>query len=243
MQARERYAHSGALAIHYLDCSVERGDAPGTDVAALFVPGFGEEAAEHVAVAEIMAPRRTLLVDLRGRGRSDVPESGWSLEDHVADMEAVIADSGVDRVHLASYSRGTSYALGWAIRNPDRCASVTIGDYPARQLKPPQWFAEKAPTRNWRGRPIVERMGAAAIVALIDTAVDLDLWDGLDALRCPVLLIRGGAEGAMVDDATESRYRRHVPHLEVVTFADSGHDLWYPDPTRFARTWSEFTAR
>ncbi|MCB0997630.1 MAG: alpha/beta fold hydrolase [Acidimicrobiales bacterium] len=241
MQWVEKFANNQGVRLHYLDSGGL--DSGGQGEPALFVPGFGEEAAEHTAVIEALAPRRTLVVDLRGRGRSDAPASGYSLAEHIADMEAIVAAAGVERVHLASYSRGTSYALGWATRHPEQVASLTIGDYPARQIKPPAWFAEKAPTRDWRGRPIVERMSAPAIAALIGEAVDIELWDRLDALDCPVLLIRGGAPGAIVDDALEARYRDHLGDLTVECFEDSAHDLWDPDPHRFVRTWHAFLAK
>ena len=47
----------------------------------------------------------------------------------------------------------------------------------------------------------------------------------------------------MVDDDAESRYRTTVADLEVVCFADSGHDLWSPDPHRFGETVAAFLDR
>jgi non-heme chloroperoxidase len=233
---RSRFAENGGVSVHYLDSVGE--DRIGPPV--VFVPGMGDEASEYRELLDALLPRRALAVDLRGRGLSDVPEGGYALSDHVGDLDAAIGDAEVDSVHLVSYSRGTSYALGWAIAHPDRVVSIVIGDYPALQIVVPEEHREAFCARRWRGRAMSERMSRSAIAATFAEAVATEFWEGLAALRCPVLLIRGGARGAIVDDAVEARYRATVPDLEVVCFEESGHDLWSPDPNRFGRTVGAF---
>jgi pimeloyl-ACP methyl ester carboxylesterase len=135
-----------------------------------------------------------------------------------------------------TYSRGTSYGLAWAFRHPDQVVSITIGDYPAAQIVPPDWFAETMASRRWRRRPITDIMPREAIDAMVADAVSIEFWNELGEIDRPVLLIRGGAPGAMVDAAMEARYRRAVADLRVVGFDQSGHDLWSPDPHRFPAT-------
>jgi pimeloyl-ACP methyl ester carboxylesterase len=236
-----RWAHHDELRLHYLDS----GDPAGGDagVPAVFVPGFGEEAAEHRPLLEALRPRRVIAVDLRGRGRSDVPEVGYTLDAHVADLDAIVRAAGLERVHVVSYSRGTTYALGWAVTHAAQVAGIVVGDYAAHQMVPPEWFGKVAVRRVLRGRPIVERMPAPAIRALLADATDIPLWDDLARLRVPALLIRGMAEGAIATDAVEARYRAALPQLEVVRFEESGHDLWEPDPDRYGATVRDFLAR
>src|ERR1700730_958422 len=119
-----RWARNREVRLHYLEA---RPSAPGTAV--LVVPGFGEEAADHIALVEAVAPRRAVAVDLRGRGPSAVTADGYRIEDHVRDLEAVVAASGIERLHLVTYSRGTTYGLAWAFAHLDQVASITIGDY------------------------------------------------------------------------------------------------------------------
>jgi pimeloyl-ACP methyl ester carboxylesterase len=165
-----------------------------------------------------------------------VSAGGYRIEDHVGDMEAIVTSARLERVHLVTYSRGTSYGLAWAFRHAEQVASITIGDYPAAQIVPPTTFAETMSSRRWRRRPITDRMPREAIDAMVADAVSIEFWDDLRAIDRPVLLIRGGAPGAMVDATMEERYRRAVPDLRVVGFDESGHDLWSPDPQRFPAT-------
>lgn len=226
-----RFAHNGGVRLHYLDA---RPSSPGPAV--VIVPGLGEEAADHLELLDAVAPRRAIAVDLRGRGSSEVAPHGYRFEDHVGDLDAIVADAGADAAHVVTYSRGTTYGLGWALRHLDRLVSITVGDYPARQIVPPAALADYVATRTWRQRPMAERMPTAAVEAMVADAEAIELWDDLTAVRQPMLLIRGGATGAMAGAEIESRYRHAVPHIEVVCFEESGHDLWSPDPDRFAAT-------
>jgi non-heme chloroperoxidase len=232
---RSAWATNGELRLHYLDA---RPSAPGAAVVVL--PGFGEEALDHTELLEALAPRRVIAVDLRGRGRSTVAAVRYRIEDHVEDLAAIIAASGIDRLHLVTYSRGTTYGLGWALAHLDQVASITIGDYPAAQIVPPSSFSEMAGQRRWKGRPMSDRMPLGAIAAMARDATAVEFWDALAEVRQPMLLIRGGARGAMVTDTVAERYRRTVRDLRVVTFEESGHNLWRPDPYRFPATVSSF---
>jgi pimeloyl-ACP methyl ester carboxylesterase len=235
---RSRYVDNDGVRVHYVDSD---GDAQAPPV--LFVPGMGDEAHEYHDLLDDLLPRRAVAADLRGRGDSDVPESGYSLDHHVSDVDAVVHAAGLDRFHLASYSRGTAYALGWAVANPERVLSVSIGDYPARQIRIPPELVEKFSARKWRGRPMEERMPRATIDAVFAAGDSIDFWDGLAGIGVPVLLLRGTVKGAIVTDELEATYRQRIPGVEVVPFAGSGHDLWRPDPHRFGRTLREFFAR
>jgi non-heme chloroperoxidase len=231
----ESWAYHGDLRLHYLDA---RPSAPGPTV--VVVPGFGEEALDHLPLIVGLAPRRVVAADLRGRGPSSPSTTGYRIEDHAADLRVVLAAAAVGPVHLVTYSRGTSYGLAWALAHPAQVKSITIGDYPAAQIVPPATLPDMAARRIWKQRPMTERMPRAVIEAMVADTVAIEFWDDLAELDRPVLLIRGAMPGSMVTDAVEARYRQAVRDLRVVVFEDSGHDLWNPDPDRFHLTVAAF---
>ncbi len=51
------------------------------------------------------------------------------------------------------------------------------------------------------------------------------LWDELSAVRAPILLVRGGGPGSVVDDADEAELRRIQPDAQVVTVEGAGHSV------------------
>jgi pimeloyl-ACP methyl ester carboxylesterase len=55
------------------------------------------------------------------------------------------------------------------------------------------------------------------------------LWDDLQAIEAPVLLVRG-ALSPVVDDADEAEFRRRRPDDRAVTVADAGHSIQGDQP-------------
>ena len=226
--ATDGWARAGSVGIHYLD-------SPGTapDSAVLVLPGFGEAADEYRWLLSALAPRRALAMSARGRGRSDAPPTGYAWEDHIGDVEAVVAAAALEHPVLVAFSRGSSYALGYALRHPGGVAGLVIGDYQARHVGLPATFVEHQLTTSIRGVPVSERMPDHAVVGVQQESVEVPLWERLGELACPVLLVRGTRRSALVDDSVEARYREALPEIEVATVPDAGHDLWGRDPSAY----------
>ena len=136
------------------------------------------------------APHRCVIVDLRGRGASDAPERGYTVDDHVGDLDAVVADARIGPVHLVAYSRGTTYALAWALEHPDSVLSLTVGDYRAEQIVPPDGWASWWMSTSWRGIPMTERMQPHVVHEVARDVTAISYWSRLAELPCPVLVIR-----------------------------------------------------
>ena len=217
-------------------------DAAGSEPPVVFLPGFGESADEYEWLAGALAPRRALIVDLRGRGRSDVPERGYDLPDHLGDLDSVLDEAGVGRLHLACYSRGTAYGLGWAVAHPDRVASVLVGDYLAHHPRIPPAYVERFLASDWRGRPVLDRLSPVAAHGILREATTVLHWEGLAAIRAPLLVIHGQRPGALLDADGLARWRRHRPDVRLVPFPESGHDVFAPDRERFVSVLSGFIA-
>ncbi|WP_254768848.1 alpha/beta fold hydrolase [Salinilacihabitans rarus] len=68
---------------------------------------------------------RTILPDNRGTGDSDAPPGPYSIPELAADLEAVLADAGVDRAHLVGASMGGMIAKRYAVEY-DRAATLSL---------------------------------------------------------------------------------------------------------------------
>lgn len=61
------------------------------------------------------------------------------------------------------------------------------------------------------------------------------LWDVVDRLRGPLLLVRGMRPQSVVDDADEAELLRRYPTAEVAHVADAGHSVQGDTPVELAR--------
>jgi pimeloyl-ACP methyl ester carboxylesterase len=118
-----RLPGSDGLGIHVLEWS-----EAGTPL--LLVHGFGNEAHIWDDFAPIVAPHyRTVAVDLRGHGDSDHdPERRYDYDHHVADLEAVSAALGIERLVLVGHSFGGRTGVLFAAKHPERMAGLVIVD-------------------------------------------------------------------------------------------------------------------
>ncbi|MGA8015816.1 MAG: alpha/beta hydrolase [Candidatus Dormiibacterota bacterium] len=128
-------------------------DHPGGDPAILALHGLASNARWWDLVAARLSPRwRVLAPDLRGHGRSDRPDTGYSLPEVVDDLRGLLDAEGLDRVVVAGHSWGASVALWLASTAPERvigCVCVDGGavflrdHFPTwaeaeQRLRPPQ---------------------------------------------------------------------------------------------------------
>src|SRR5579884_4114472 len=76
---------------------------------------------------EVLADQLTLvLYDQRGGGRSRVGTPTPTWRDHVADLEAIRVDLGLDRLRLCGYSWGGLLAVLYALEHPGRVERMAL---------------------------------------------------------------------------------------------------------------------
>lgn len=235
----EGVTHRSGVRIRYLDNAPR--DAVGLPI--LLSPGFTDVADEYTEVLEFFRPRRALVVEVRGRGGSEAPATGYTAADHVADLRAVLDEEGIDRFHLMTFSRGTTWGLDLVLADPRRVASVSIGDYWAREHAVSVDAAEQVMASRFRGRPMADRVPAHVIPSLFAASVDRDLHDALAATGLPVLVATGTETGCLLDGAALAEYRERVPGVEFVTIDGASHDLFRPDRLAYPRAVADFIGR
>lgn len=228
----EHWAERDGLRLHYL---VGQGEgASGTPL--VFVPGGLGAAEDYLPDIPEFAPRPVLAMSLRGQGRSDAPQSGYELDDFVVDLAVVLAHSGLKRPCLMAYSMAVPVAIAFAAQYPDRLAGLILGDYPARYPRiPPEWVDNAVfQLGRLNQRHVMEAMQRES--------QEIDLWERLPAIPCPVLVLRGGQPDARLSEAEAARYQELLPRCRVLAFPHSGHALWEPDPNQFLAAIKVFMA-
>ena len=80
-------------------------------------------------IASGLSPEhRVLAMDLRGRGRSDKPPSGYSIEHHCRDVAALLKELGLGRAVIMGHSLGAFITLAFAANFPNQVERVILVD-------------------------------------------------------------------------------------------------------------------
>ncbi|MGX7671394.1 alpha/beta fold hydrolase [Plantactinospora sp. DSM 117369] len=192
---------------------------------------------------------RVIMYDLRGHGHSERPPEGYTLDDFVDDLAALLAALDVTGpVHLLGNSFGGTIAFGYAARHPERVAAIA-----AVESSPPTaaWFArvvrqldnaatylprehalaeiraERGERASRRARMAREVLAATSLVRDLP-ASRLPAEERIAAIGCPVLWVYGG-DSTVVELAPE--VRRLLPKARIVTVSGQKHTILVDQPS------------
>ena len=119
----DRFAEVRGITVHYLDY-------PGPAPAIILLHGLSANANEFGGLldAGLAENHRVIAPDLRGRGRTGKPDSGYSMSDHAADVIALLDHLGLDEVIMGGHSFGALLSIYLAANYPDRIRRVIVID-------------------------------------------------------------------------------------------------------------------
>ena len=78
------------------------------------------------------------------------------------------------------------------------------------------------------------------VQAIQRESAEVLLWDSLEKITCPALILRGGLPGSLLTTEGADRYQRHLTDSRVVVFDNSDHNLSPPDYERYIGTIKTF---
>ncbi len=134
----DRYVETNGIRLHYLDHGAG-------DHTLVLTHGLSANAHsfDGLIAAGLADGMRVLTVDLRGRGESDKPETGYTMGDHAEDMLGLFDALDLDSVILGGHSFGGLLTYYMAAHHPDRVERCVVLDAPAEvhegildQIKP-----------------------------------------------------------------------------------------------------------
>lgn len=119
------YVEANGIRLHYLE-------RPGDGPTLILAPGLAAGAYFYEALLDHLSPRlHVIAFDLRGRGASDRPDTGYTMADHAADMVGAMDALNLDRVMFGGHSFGGLLTYVMAAEYPDRVERGVVIDSPA----------------------------------------------------------------------------------------------------------------
>lgn len=232
MELKHNWIDNNGTSIHYIDSNF----GTNKELPFVIIPGLSESAEDYIPLMKLL-PRRCVAITLRGRGKSDAPQVGYSLEDHISDIDAVIKHLELNEFILMGFSRGVSYTLGYTFTNLSSIKGLILGDYPAYHSQLPHgWVEFFSSLPPWRGKSLSDRMKTHSLNGLQIDSKQVLFWNQLSSIHCPVLIIRGGKQGSVLTVEEGNRYLEQMPNSNLVVFEDSNHNLFEPNLEKFVHT-------
>ena len=123
----EHFRRVNNIVLHYLD---HKGNEP----TIVLLPGLTANANEFDGVIKAgLSPHfRVLALDLRGRGQTEKPATGYSMADHAADVLGLLDVLGIQQVIMGGHSFGALLTLHIAAHHPERIRKMIIIDGAAK---------------------------------------------------------------------------------------------------------------
>ncbi len=194
---------------------IQLGEWPGPGPVVLGVHGLTANLQCYQLLAQALrGQNRVLAMDIRGRGLSDKPATGYSLAKHCADIAAVIQGLGLTKVSLMGHSLGAYIGLVFAAEYPQMVDKLVLLDG-GGELASAQWTKVNAGIK-----PSVDRLGQVlptheAYLDLVRTAPYFNPWNQTmaDYFAYEVEEVPGGVRSRVSPDTVEEE-RRNMRKLK-----------------------------
>ncbi|MES1241920.1 MAG: alpha/beta hydrolase [Acidobacteriota bacterium] len=164
--------------------------------------------------------RRAVAIDLRGHGESDPAEDGdYSIHGLATDIEAVVDQLGLRRFLLAGHSLGSTVAIDYAARHPERVAGLLLVDPSGDMTRVPR--EETEPFLEPLRKDPVGELTSYFRQLVVGGDKDAGRWVLEDLRLTDENAIVGSMEGSLDYPALESLRKYPGPKLSVVSDMNS----------------------
>jgi 3-oxoadipate enol-lactonase len=210
-------------------------------------------------VAYHLPDHRTIRIDMRGHGRSGVPDGPYTMGGLIADTEAVCDALDVRDAVFVGLSVGGMIGQGLAVKRLDMLRGLVLSNTAAKFGQPGPWQERAALVRKQGMKAVADmtlekwfgpkdRDGAAATWArerllqcdpegyagCCEAIAGTDFYSPTSGLRLPTLGIAGDRDGSTPPDLVRETVEL-IPGAEFKLMRGSGHLPCLDAPSDYAR--------
>ena len=205
---------------------------------------------------EFATSREAILYDCRGHGRSTRPQSGYTVDDHIADLAALIEGLELDRPALVGYSMGAYICLGVTVRHPELVSRVILAAAKPKGERASadghvrrdrvrtgadaidqvegKVFAAERPDRIHVGfiRWLARSLDRSEVALAIEGSGGFDFERDLPAIEHPMLILHGTHDELNPIEGAR-RMATAIPNCRMVSMPGCGHECPMEAPEKF----------
>lgn len=196
----------------------------------ILIHGFGGQATQwRYQVRHFSLAHRVIALDLRGHGRSDKPDSSYTMPEIVQDLAVAIDQlAAPERFILAGHSFGGAVVTEYALAHPERIEHLillaTAGEFKLNWLSRTVFRLPQPVLRllEQRARTIVHAPLRVLKPWHQNTLSRWSGWDKFRRLSVPTLVIRGHLD-FLFERPMFEEVPKAIPGAEDVDVGASGH--------------------
>ena len=225
MEYTEHYIDNNGVGIHALEFNPTNGAIP-----LVIVPGMVNSAEEVAAAAGDLLTRRTVVLSLRGRGKSESTAEKWRIEDQASDIAADVSHFGFPKIALFGHSTGGSIAARALPMISANVIAFVIGDFPP--FYPPY-------DEGWRQHVLQFpdlSISEAALTGIVRDAEYTDVSGYLQAVSSNLFAITGDPDKSLLQPDDIARLEHMFPQIKIERLEGCSHEFLSDDPARSIET-------
>ena len=237
MELMQGWIENNDIKIHYIDNQIS--DSKKTPL--LICPGLSESSKDYLKIIENINDRRCIAMSFRGRGESDSPQHGYTLQDHIEDITSVVKELNLNQFCIMGYSRGVSYALGYSISNNNLLKGLIIGEYPAQHKQMQKGWAKES-MEFYKTHCDSISIEYEVLKAIEEESDQVNFKDQLSKINCKTLILKGEKEETLLtmEDISDYINNLNSKYIKIKRFEKSGHDIKADDFENLIEVLREF---
>ncbi|MCE7065140.1 alpha/beta fold hydrolase [Dyadobacter sp. CY326] len=210
-----QYTTVNGVKLHYAD--------GGSGIPLICLPGWPQTWFSYYPIAQELATKyRVIIVDIRGMGSSEIPDSGYDKKTMATDILGLVQQLGFTKVHIMGHDIGGMVAMSFAFNYPEFTEKLIVLD-------------GSHPSEGMMQMPLIPPAGT--FTDKMDSNMPYAWWMGFNQVKeLPEKILEGRFhflldwlfEYVMIDGSKMSSFEREV-YASVYNEADRirASNAWY----------------
>jgi pimeloyl-ACP methyl ester carboxylesterase len=214
----DKFADNNGVTIQYLVVNQDKGGTP-----VIFIPGAMVSAEDFYGDVKDYLDIYSVTVSIRGLGKSDAPQSGYSKEHLVSDVEAVVISEGIGKFYICGHSFGASIASAYSVKYPDKVLGLILGDYPPVYPAYSDSWAKRVRESNLE-------VNENLLNGLLKESKHENFADQLAQCPFSVLEMKGEGGGSLLTLEHITKMLEAMPNASLKLIPNAGHEIFIENP-------------
>jgi pimeloyl-ACP methyl ester carboxylesterase len=224
----EKFVSNGDVKIQYIVVNYSPAETP-----VVLIPGAVVSADDMYNDIKEHLDFYSIIISIRGRGKSGSPLEGYTKDDQISDIEAVVNAESLDVFYLAGHSFGASLAYGYSIKYPKRIKGLIGVDFPAIFPGYPERWAQQV-------KDNVPGVNENFVNGMVRDCVYEDFTDELAKLNSKKLFIKGSGSDSLLKLETANKLVENLPNSTLKIIDGGGHELFAEKPNEILKEIERF---